>query len=172
MKKEDLIDLAYKTYDLLNGVVNPNNKSEKLIIDYELEIQAVRCQYYDNTQEIYINPRLILQFMANGNFDLKQQNAYIIHVIIHELMHCNQYINPCAYDNTKWYNCWIEGCANGRSYGFIMNYKEWLEDRLNVEIDPSVIKYERDYGWTEYLNAVSNIQNPIVISPNGPMQVF
>ena len=49
MKKEDLIDLAYRAYDLLNGVVNPNNKSEQLSVDYDLNAQAMRYQYYDYT---------------------------------------------------------------------------------------------------------------------------
>lgn len=174
---EEVETIAARTYDLLNGVVNPNSVSKNIYQDDDMDAAACRGVYKDGTQNVFINIQEMISFIDSYEPSVKtreMENAIVVHSIIHELMHCNQLnINALAYDTFSSYNAWIEGEANARALRFMVNYCNWIEGKIGFGLDLTpLIKYEEDRGLFVLIDEVENVKNPICITSNGPIQVF
>ena len=169
--------ISARTYNLLNGVINPNSVSENIYQDDDLDAAASRVLYKDGTQKVFINIQRMLSFIDSYEPSVKtreMENAIVVHSIIHELMHCNQQnINNLAYETFEDYNAWIEGEANARALRFMANYRDWIENKIGFKLDlEPLLQYEDDNGLFKIMDNVDNVKNPICITSNGPMQVF
>ena len=174
---EEVETIAARTYNLLNGVINPNSVSKNLYKTDDLEAAASRIAYTNGTQDIYIDIEEMLKYIDSYEPSVKtreMENAIVVHSIIHELMHCNQQnINNLAYKTFEKYNAWIEGEANARALRFMENYQDWIEMKIGFKLDlEPLLQYGEDKGIFVLIDEVDNVKNPICITSNGPMQVF
>lgn len=141
-----------KTYDLLNGCVNPGKKSERIFFMTNKECReqysdicddlknitnvgeitlATALDYTDGSSEV-----LVLEDNINTILESVEDwwQTYMIKVIAHELSHIEQIINYPAYNNNIEYREFIENCANANAHRFIFNYARWLANNLQCPI--------------------------------------
>ena len=140
MTKMQMEDLAKRTFNLLNGVINLNRigyleivREGSFLFDQylkEIDTFACRVEMPDNSTVLLFSSDLVMQFLTP--IDELLHASYIVHIIAHELSHSNQRIDYMRYVHDDEYYRYIENCNNIYTYRFINNYIGWLKEKLGI----------------------------------------
>lgn len=124
-------EFCYKCFNILNGIVNPINKSCRLDINRNMEsnIFGERSPYINS---ITIYPYSVWYLWSHLGDDFVK--TIILDTIVHELFHCDQIFSISKYSNDEIYRDNVEGQVVKKTSYFILN-NLWLEESLGFTID-------------------------------------
>ena len=171
LSRDEIESIYIKSFELLNGVVNPRVKINGICKNLDLDNPSMFYMYNDGDKEVHFNPKVIQYNLYDKT--IPQQNAFIVHVVCHELIHAQQCINFRSYGVYEDYTEYIEIEANALAIKFMMDYLQWLSNKLQLElnIDLLINKHQEDLQLILYQRRVQYAHSRYFYGPNGPMYV-
>lgn len=142
MDKNEIENLARKTFSLLNGVINYTPIQYLEIVErsrYLYEEFLKPCDIIAGNVDIDDGGPTILVFAIDRVMEYLEQkpkhmhSSFVVHIIAHELSHNNQSIDYYEYSHNHEYKMYVEECNNIYTYRFIENYMDWLKAKLNLK---------------------------------------
>ena len=163
LSRDVIEDICYRTFDLLNGVVNPSVIANGIYLNLDINTSSMFYIYNDGTRDVHINPKEIQYIL--GDKTIEEQNAMVVHIICHELIHCQQ----CIKDYTEY----IEIEANALAMDFMNNYLQWLSNRLVLPLDIRAMKkrMDDDLHLIRFRQRIQRAHTRYIYGPNGPIRV-
>lgn len=159
-------------FNLLNGVVNPNNPIKGLRFYEELEEVPLGFvvlqgppgfgdhEDSENANYILAGSSNIRSFIANHGRD--NSYVYFIDFIVHELYHSTQNIDLPRYVSDQEYYDMIETDCEYHSSLFMYNYMGWILSHLSVPLEVNFNLSEtfhnlrKDRNAEEYANMLND----------------
>ena len=146
-------------YDFLNGEVNTNIRSIKLIIQSFDNNVAGYCHSFI----VSVNLPMIYNNSVNNHYSDEEIKGAILHVLIHELSHCDQNIDILKLSRDEEYRMNIEYVNNLNTARFIKDNSEKLYNVFGEFYIPKPIlcdfirqnKYFKNRPYFKYEQAIS-----------------
>lgn len=110
-------------YDNLNGIVNKNILAQQLNFSYneDTECRSLATQSFGS---VVVNIPLISE--EYGEMKFFNLCGELVYIMVHELSHIEQDINPIKYCNDAQYHLAIETANNANALSFIFNNIDYL----------------------------------------------
>lgn len=130
-----------EVFNLLNGVVNPNNlvdgvhfynKLDNVSLGFIVLTNSVVNRSFD-TNYIVVGSSNIRDFIAS--YGRERAYMYFIDFVAHELYHTTQNIDLPRYVADEEYNDMIETDCEFHTALFMYNYSSWLQSHLSQPFD-------------------------------------
>jgi len=171
LNRDEIESICIKSFELLNGVVNPRVKINGICKNLDLDNASMFYMYNDGEKEVHYNPKIIQYSLYDKT--ISQQNAFIVHVICHELIHAQQCINFRSYGIYEEYTNHIEIEASALAIRFMMNYLQWISNKLELPLDISLLlsEYKEDLYLILHQRRVQYAHIRYFYGPNGPVYV-
>ena len=152
-RDEDAEKFILDVFNLLNGVVNPDNLVRGVRFYDKLEEVSLgfivlhgpdgsgNNQFSENTNYILVGSSNVREFIASYGRD--EAYVYFIDFVVHELFHATQKIDLPRYATDKEYEDMVETDCEYNATLFIYNYFDWIRDHLKLPFELKFVLSEK-----------------------------
>ena len=153
--KEMIVDFTIKVFNIFNGVINPTKLATRVEF---ITDDMVGTDNHSVGACVYMvtDPYIVIYIdSCEREFNMNKGiwQTYLIIIVLHELCHLNQMIDPEKYINDKEYHGYYELVNEIMTYRFARNYKKWISKMLKINFRPEIFLTRELYLALEHFKS-------------------